>query len=780
MKTLIQTGSSGRVPVPLEKRFLINNFRFPVSVAGAAALLALFASGCLSRPPASGLRIDNPYDSVDWARHGRYRANFHTHTTGSDGSMNPHEAIDRYQALGYRILALTDHNAVTYPWTGLTALPVSALASNRLAEGKLETDTLARENRDPVALGMLAIEGNELSSHHHMGSFFNDHNGTVTETDSLDALAAKNGLAMLYHPGRYTKPVDWYTDLYRRYPHLVGLEVFNQGDRYPGDRAAWDAILTGLMPDRPVWGYSNDDMHRAAQLGRNYSVMLLPELTEDAVRRGLRHGWSYFVYSPKIEDRFAEPVIGAITVDPATGRIHIQARGPCETVWISEGVELHRGQSLDLTQQTHVGGYVRAELRGGNGVVVGTQPFGIRRPARILLRFDADPGAVVYADESHIRCAAIIENVSDRTLRGEIHLRVDDVALHRERVRIHPGQTVEIPAAVPVSALPGLPTLYADWDLGPAYGTMRRLSARLPLKVELPVAVDIDAPSLSAARIRLRNLMPDRDLSVECVARVDGQEALRRPVTLAGGGSAAVRCPLPPDSDGRTVRIDVETRWAPDVSPLPASFSAKIDHRDIARMARRSAPDGESGKSAGGIPAHTLRALDDVQPANRRDRWQGPEDASVELDWGWDGEAIWVHAVVADDRHSNPRSGADIWDGDMLQVSLAPVDGAPVDVGLALTSGGIVFHQWRGPALALSETAGTGVVRDEESKTTRYRLRLPLANLGIPAEPGARFGLNVVVFDDDQGGGYDVWLQMSPGLAGGWDPGRFRPFALGE
>ena len=53
------------------------------------------------------------------------------------------------------------------------------------------------------------------------------------------------------------------------------------------------------MPDRPVWGYSNDDMPSGAKhLGRNWSMLLLPELTSDWVRRGLIGGRSYFVYSP--------------------------------------------------------------------------------------------------------------------------------------------------------------------------------------------------------------------------------------------------------------------------------------------------------------------------------------------------------------------------------------------------------------------------------------------------------------------------------------------------
>lgn len=738
-----------------------------------ATVVALVLSGLVpgfSRAVAApGLRIDNPYASVDWEAHGRYRANFHTHTTGSDGRMHPHEVVDRYHRLGYRILAITDHNAVTYPWTAWSQHSSGDGDTNRMA---------AWENRDPVALGMIAIQGNELSSHHHTGSFFNDHNGTRTEVESLDAVGAKGGLAMLYHPGRYSRTIDWYVDLYRRYSHLIGLEVYNQGDRYPKDRATWDAILTVLMPERPVWGYSNDDMHGSSALGRNYSVMLLPELSAASVRRGMEQGWSYFVYSPAIKDRITEPVIEAITVDDDRGVIHIQARGTRETVWISDGLVVHHGDTIDLGNIPNIGSYVRAELRADEGVVVGTQPFGIVRPARIVLRVLADPGAVEYVDASHVKAVVTLENISGRDLHGELMLRLNETILLRQHVAVAEGAVVTIPAAVPIAALSAEHALEAEYDLGDAYGSLRRIGARLALAIALPIELVVDAPSLHYARLRIRNLMAADDLAVDLGVSMDGLGLLQHALSLAAGATAEVRCPLPASLVGQVARLDVETRWAPAVGPRPGRFAQELDLRDIAALPRRAVPDSALDAPVAGVAVRSLRTIEAVAPADRHDRWQGPEDTSAALDWGWDGEAFWLQASVRDDVHVNSRSGADIWDGDMLQIAIAPVGGTPVDVGLALTSGGIVFHQWRGLGRTLVETADYGVIRDEATQQTFYRVRMPLADLGIPAEPGARFGLNVVIFDDDDGEGYDTWLQVAPGLAGGWNPALFPAFAL--
>jgi len=319
--------------------------------------------------------IQNPYAEVDWANHLRYKANFHTHTTRSDGRMNPQTVVDKYHALG---------NEVTWPWTSFADMEASEGSYERLEEGRLEEEEIIYENRDPQQLGMLAIQGNELSRHHHTGSFFNDHNGTETEEESLSAVAAKNGLNMFYHPGRYTSRdpekynIDWYVDFYQRFDQLIGMEIYNQGDRYPTDRETYDAVLSRLMPGRPVWAYSNDDMHHSSTLGRNWNVLLLPELNETWVRKGMQEGRSYYVYSPSGHNAAVLPEIHEITVNSRKGLIEVNVTGHDSIRWISGGEVVHRGTQLSLKDNPEVEKYVRAEIFGPGEVIMGTQPFGIK------------------------------------------------------------------------------------------------------------------------------------------------------------------------------------------------------------------------------------------------------------------------------------------------------------------------------------------------------------------------------------------------------------------
>jgi len=315
----------------------------------------------------------DPYAGVDWEADVRHHGNFHTHTTESDGSEDPGTVIDRYHGLGYDVLALTDHDRATWPWT--------------------------EHGRDPGELGMVAVPGNELSRHHHTLSLFSAlETGTRDHEAAMRAVEEAGGLSVLAHPGRYWRledgavPVevrDRYLRWFDTFPSLIGMEVVNQGDRYPHDRALWDAVLAEAMPDRPVWGMANDDSHAPGHVGLNTTVMLLAEHDRAAVRAALEEGAYYFttVTSHPRDERSREgtPAIRRIARDPGAGTIAVAADVGGERLadeafrWISVGgAVVHRGPTLDLGTADGLAAYVRLEIRGPGGTAF-TQPFGLKR-----------------------------------------------------------------------------------------------------------------------------------------------------------------------------------------------------------------------------------------------------------------------------------------------------------------------------------------------------------------------------------------------------------------
>ncbi|HEX73459.1 MAG TPA: hypothetical protein ENN65_09110 [Candidatus Hydrogenedentes bacterium] len=330
--------------------------------------------------------VVNPYADVDWAAFEQHRANLHTHTTQSDGEGDPDVVIDTYHQLGYTILALTDHNRCTYPWQNW--------------------------GRDPDALGMLAIAGNEPSRHHHLNSFFIAYETASTVFEqTVEEIAAAGGLAHINHPGRYWNltggevPADalaGYVNWLNTYDILLGIEVINSFNRYPHDRVLWDALLSEMMPDRPVWGFSNDDMHALILAGLSYNVFLLPALTEADVREAMLKGQFYFCYIRTFNaaDAPNTPTITAIDHDAGAGIIAISAVSsgaplPDEDYqWISDGNVVHIGPVLNYRTTPGIGRYVRAELIGTGGTTF-TNPFGFGGNG--ILRVDISPPAA--ADE---------------------------------------------------------------------------------------------------------------------------------------------------------------------------------------------------------------------------------------------------------------------------------------------------------------------------------------------------------------------------------------------
>ena len=289
----------------------------------------------------------NPYEEIDWATINQYKSNFHTHTTQSNDAIDEFttaNVVDKYHAAGYKILALTDHDYNPYPWQLFPQYMSSVPA------------------RDPEVLGMLAVPGNELSKDNtnswseRTGGQFNHHNDFFTGRQGQEFASlqesyaytyALGGMQIINHPGQYWS-IDntysetqkdgpgWHATNFQTFPSLVGLEVYNQGNRRPNDRILWDQILQRTMPQRPVYGYSCDDAHNNDQLFRNYNYMLMEDLTTDELKDAMRKGESYFCYEPAGTGEGKAPRISGIIVDETQQTITIEANGLVHWIYATD------------------------------------------------------------------------------------------------------------------------------------------------------------------------------------------------------------------------------------------------------------------------------------------------------------------------------------------------------------------------------------------------------------------------------------------------------------
>lgn len=378
----------------------------------------------------------NAYENVDWSTTGRYKGNFHTHTSQSfDTQYSTSVVVDRYRDAGYEILALTDHDASSYPWTMFDLYNPEA------------------EPRYPEQMGMLAIPGNELSKDRRnnwsesTGGEFNHHNDFFTGRKGQEFMSLREsyaytnaigGMQIINHPGQYwnlstnykegeKNSARWHADNFCLYPSLIGLEVYNQGNRRPNDRILWDQILTLTMPGRPVWGYSCDDTHTTEQYFRNYQFMLMPELTVDALKEAMQAGATVFSYEYTGSGQAKAPHINSIEVNHETHTITIDTPDSDKIEWIYSTHQT--GSSLSTTQSTVVGIGNKFDYTGFNGTYVrarlvnqygetATQPFGFETA-------ETTSAGAIAADELSRHG---IEVVNDRSMKRITVTATEDIS----------------------------------------------------------------------------------------------------------------------------------------------------------------------------------------------------------------------------------------------------------------------------------------------------------------------------------------------------------------
>ena len=353
----------------------------------------------------------SPYQDLNWAEVGHYDSEFHIHPGLGDEEYDPHQTIDRYHEEGYSILVLAGHdydipdeylNSI-YPWTRLSEIYEAIKHVENPTEDNKTYEEMANEpyqDRDPVELGMVSIEGNEVSGPHHMVSLFNSlTSGGPTEATTLSNIQEKGGLVYFAHPGRYVDrwglTAYWYADLYLRFDVLIGQAIYNREDSHPGDRAFFDKIAHILGPDRPVWLYGEDDMHRERELGWNRDVILLENFTPGSMHpdipdgsapdvfNALKNGYSYLWKPSRQYNKRAFDIVDVVV---SGNRVEIRVDNEYlvdEVRWKTHNPEIdqteaiHSGYKISLDDVPEYSRFIRAEIQGPEGTIY-TQPFYIK------------------------------------------------------------------------------------------------------------------------------------------------------------------------------------------------------------------------------------------------------------------------------------------------------------------------------------------------------------------------------------------------------------------
>lgn len=315
--------------------------------------------------------LDHPYSDLvvgSWLR-----GNLHAHTTRSDGRRPPQEVIADYAARGYDFLMLSDHDVWTSPG-----------------------DLAGWEDR-----GMVLIPGNEVTA----GGPHILHVGASCRVEPrprrqevLNAIAGDSGsFAVVCHPNWMFGCSGAAPTREPLHPHVsfsqlsewvgyAGLEIFNGAglrlDGSPYATLVWDLLLaTG----RQVWGFANDDSHRAegdtplarkvdhtplmrSDMALGWNVVFA-ERSGPAIVEALRRGRFYASTGVEITDirvegrnvRIETRNADRLVAFRETGRRFAQVEGPAIEVGVPADAR-----------------YVRFEAWGRGERCAWTQPFFVR------------------------------------------------------------------------------------------------------------------------------------------------------------------------------------------------------------------------------------------------------------------------------------------------------------------------------------------------------------------------------------------------------------------
>ena len=208
-----------------------------------------------------------------------FKANFHCHTTDSDGRLSPEECVAFYTAAGYDVLSITDHRTVTPPPASGDLLLIPGIELDYILPGQCV---------HILGLGMTA----DVSARW---------NPDGTPQEGIDLIRACGGLAVLAHPAWSLNTPAFMRSL----SGLTGVEIWNSVSTLPnnGDRADSSSLLdvTWASGGALLPVFANDDSHSYRfEAGVAATMVQSDGRTPEAVLDALKSGRFYATTGPRI------------------------------------------------------------------------------------------------------------------------------------------------------------------------------------------------------------------------------------------------------------------------------------------------------------------------------------------------------------------------------------------------------------------------------------------------------------------------------------------------
>lgn len=319
-----------------------------------------------------------------------YKANLHTHSTISDGTLSPTQVKDTYKELGYQILAITDHNitvdhsSMTEPdFLMLTGVEINVNHPNNRPgfDGKSCHLNLIAKRPDNLWSPAKAYHnfpaGLEYEEKMQFEEMDLQHNPESINT--MIAKANEMGFLVMYnHP-------TWSCHSYPDYASLTGLwgmELRNSECCLLGNNENNARVFSDLLNlGNKLYPVGTDDMHRLKAAGLSWIMVGAPRLCYDSVITALEKGDFYMSCGPEIHSLEIEGNTLKITCSDAR-HIALESHGRFARYVSAEGDQWVRQAEFDLdkffAKADDENMYVRLTVTAPDGSYAATRPYYLR------------------------------------------------------------------------------------------------------------------------------------------------------------------------------------------------------------------------------------------------------------------------------------------------------------------------------------------------------------------------------------------------------------------
>ena len=314
-----------------------------------------------------------------------YKANLHSHTTFSDGTLTPEQAKEHYLSLGYSVIAFTDHDLMVCQ-NHLTDDNFVALNGFEVEFWEKDRPAKSWGFRHQCHLNFIALDqDNDIQPFWHRSKYIIGNNhlrhlGKFDENEpDFERWYDEYCISRMMREGRekgffvtYNHP-GWSREdysLYSKYKGMNAIEIMNGAINSGFNDYAirpYDDILRG---GEKILAIAGDDNHNRKPLDSPYSdsgvcwtMIKAEKLTYKAITDALLSGHLYSSEGPEIYELYYEDGIVTIKCSPAQ-KITVSRQSRKAGIKLMEDNPLTEA-SFDVSKTKD--GYFRITVEGLDG-----------------------------------------------------------------------------------------------------------------------------------------------------------------------------------------------------------------------------------------------------------------------------------------------------------------------------------------------------------------------------------------------------------------------------